>query len=100
MSDAELRALIAALRSYKQADEDGVFVLVSRQACDEAATALDRLAAAEADAARLEWMQKNLLRESSMRFDDGSFKMVNAWAIASTGTDLRAAIDAAREAGK
>ena len=29
--------LCAALRAYRQADEDGEFVLVSRQACDEAA---------------------------------------------------------------
>lgn len=36
--------LIAALKSYTQADEDGVMVKVSRQACDEAA---DRIAALE-----------------------------------------------------
>jgi hypothetical protein len=38
-----LTALIEAIRSYQQADEDGVMVLVSRQACDEAATEIERL---------------------------------------------------------
>jgi hypothetical protein len=33
-------AMMNALRSYKQADEDGVMVLVSRQALDEAIAAL------------------------------------------------------------
>lgn len=47
------------------------------------------------DAARLQWMIDNLWREASMRFDDGSFKTVNAWTIASADKDLRAAIDAA-----
>lgn len=32
-----------ALRNYKQADEDGVMVLVSRQACDEAIAEIERL---------------------------------------------------------
>lgn len=35
--------LITALRSYQQADEEGVMVLVSRQACEEAATEIERL---------------------------------------------------------
>lgn len=43
--------LISALTSYQQADEDGVMVVVSRQACDEAATGfrtlLERNAALE-----------------------------------------------------
>jgi hypothetical protein len=34
------KAMMNALRSYKQADEDGVMVLVSRQALDEAIAAL------------------------------------------------------------
>ena len=34
---AEIKPLITALKTYKQADADGVTVLVSRQACDEAA---------------------------------------------------------------
>ena len=42
---ARLRALEAALRAYQQADQDGVMVLVSRQACDEAADALPSLLA-------------------------------------------------------
>jgi hypothetical protein len=36
-------SLIDALRSYQQADEEGVIVKVSRQACDEAATAIEEL---------------------------------------------------------
>ena len=40
--------LIAALRSYTQADADGVMVKVSRQACDEAA---ERIAQLERDLA-------------------------------------------------
>jgi hypothetical protein len=35
--------LIQALRNYEQADEAGVMVLVSRQACDEAAELLDQV---------------------------------------------------------
>ena len=37
--------LCKALRSYRQADADGVMVLVSRQACDEAAAEIERLRA-------------------------------------------------------
>lgn len=33
--------LIEALRDYKQADEEGVMVLVSRQACEEAAALIE-----------------------------------------------------------
>lgn len=36
-------ALSRALRSYHQADEDGVMVLVCRQACDEGADQIDKL---------------------------------------------------------
>ena len=35
--------LVQALLSYKQADEDGIMVLVSRQACEEAAAEIERL---------------------------------------------------------
>lgn len=35
--------LVTALRSGKQADEDGVMCVVSRQACHEAADKIDRL---------------------------------------------------------
>jgi hypothetical protein len=35
--------LPTALRSYQQADDDGVMVLVSRQACEEAAAEIERL---------------------------------------------------------
>ncbi len=36
---------LEALRAYQQADEDGVMVLVSRQACDECAAEIERLRA-------------------------------------------------------
>lgn len=36
--------LVNALRSYQQADEEGVMVLVSRQACDEAADLIEQAA--------------------------------------------------------
>lgn len=40
-TEVDRRSQIAtALRAYKQADMDGVMVLVSRQACDEAAALL------------------------------------------------------------
>lgn len=40
--NTEQRAdLCAALRSYRQADAEGVMVYASRQACEEAATALE-----------------------------------------------------------
>lgn len=35
--------VVKALRAYQQADEDGVMVLVSRQACDEAASEIELL---------------------------------------------------------
>lgn len=38
-----LKALTIAIQSYQQADEEGVMVLVSRQACDETAAALRAL---------------------------------------------------------
>lgn len=38
-----VRPLVAALRAYQQADADGVMVLVSRQACEEAAAEIERL---------------------------------------------------------
>lgn len=41
-----VRPLVAALRAYQQADADGVMVLVSRQACEEAATEIESLRAA------------------------------------------------------
>lgn len=41
--------LIEALRAYRQADEDGIMVIVSRQACDEAADEIERLRRVEED---------------------------------------------------
>ncbi len=40
MSENNIKELIKHLTDYQQADEDGTMVLVSRQACDEAAQAL------------------------------------------------------------
>ena len=40
-SPAAEDGLVAALRAYKQADDEGVMVLVSRQACDEAAARIE-----------------------------------------------------------
>lgn len=57
----------------------------------------EEIAKQKEDSDMLEWFANNLMRESSMRFNDNTFKMVNAWAIASAGTDLRAAIAAARK---
>lgn len=54
------------------------------------------VAALQKDVARLDFMEKNLLREATMRFDNGSMKAVNAWSIASVGTNLRDAIDAVK----
>ena len=103
--------LIAALRSYTQADEDGVVVKVSRQACDEAA---DRLAALEAELAKV----REVLRDLLHYVGDGSAlerdelprhrnHRVNV-DIANTNVEyneqmrnaLNAAIDAARKEGK
>lgn len=54
---AEVDGLVKALRSGQQSDMDGTFVKVSRQACKEAATAIEAyhaaLAAKDAEIARL-----------------------------------------------
>lgn len=47
-------SLIEALRDYRPADDDGVMVIVSRQACDEAADALERVSNLPVDEARTE----------------------------------------------
>ena len=44
----DLAALVAALRTQRQIDMDGCEVAVSRQACDEAADALEAQAASRA----------------------------------------------------
>lgn len=49
--------LIEALRNYQQADAEGVMVLVSRQACDEAAAELESL---RARVAELEQIERNI----------------------------------------
>lgn len=40
---AETGDVVAALRSYQQADADGVMVLVARQACEDGAAEIERL---------------------------------------------------------
>jgi hypothetical protein len=47
-----------------------------------------------ADAKRLDWLSKQT-QEASIRFDDGIFRLVKAWAISASFDDLRMAIDAA-----
>lgn len=42
-ADREIVELLQALRGYQQADNEGVMVLVSRQACDEAAALIERI---------------------------------------------------------
>lgn len=93
---AALRAENARLtRERDQAHRNGI--AEAERQYDRAERAEAALAAAQADAKRLEWMQTHLLRsDASMRFADGTFKTVNAWSIASARTDLREAIDAAR----
>ena len=46
------------------------------------------------DTKRLDWMQKHLLRDATIRLSNGDMKAVNAWAISSADKDLRGAIDA------
>lgn len=49
-------SVLPHLRAYEQADEDGAMVLVSRQACDEAADEIERLLA---DRAKVRaWMRE------------------------------------------
>lgn len=48
-------AIVEALRSGKQADEDGVMVTVSRQACEEAAQRIERMR-------QLLWQYRNDMR--------------------------------------
>lgn len=55
--------LTTALKSYTQADEDGVMVKVSRQACDEA---VERIAQLEADLAAVQ-SEAEALREWQVR---------------------------------
>lgn len=55
-----LDALITVIKDYNQADDDGVMVLVSRQACDEAAAALTAMRGeiARANTERDEWKER------------------------------------------
>jgi hypothetical protein len=49
----------------------------------------------QADRVRLDYMQKHLLRDASIRLEGtNDFISVNAWAISSANTDLREAVDA------
>lgn len=63
------------------------------QCCDERMALRADLAAARADAARLEWLAQHPL-EGTIRIG-GDLKPCTFWGVSSAGTDLRAAIDAA-----
>jgi hypothetical protein len=75
-----LTALIEAIRSYQQADEDGVMVLVSRQACDEAVTEIERLL--ELNVPQVTMKTKQIVRPMSERKDyaiiDGRWLLAHA----------------------
>jgi hypothetical protein len=53
METTDMTKLVEALRSGKQAHEDGVMVIVSRQVCEEAAAEIERLRKIEA---RYKWL--------------------------------------------
>lgn len=61
--------LIVALKSYTQADADGVMVKVSRQACDEAA---ERIAALERDLAAAQESYRNCVKDYNTVVDDNT----------------------------
>jgi hypothetical protein len=48
---------------------------------------------AVADSVRLDWFAKHGVHKATLRKDDYRSSVVNAWAITSTGADLREAID-------
>ena len=73
MSERELDAVIAAIEERDRLRQE--------------------LAAARADAARLEWLAQHPL-EGTIRIG-GDLKPCTFWGVSSAGTDLRAAIDAA-----
>ncbi len=50
---SELNALLGALRAGKQADADGAMVIVSRQACQEAAARIEAMRKVLADLTEL-----------------------------------------------
>lgn len=56
--------IVDALKSYRQADQDGVMVTVSRQACDEAAAELTRL---RARVEELEADKRDLLKHADVQ---------------------------------
>lgn len=76
------------------------FMWQVRDTCQRAEKAEGEVLALRQDKARLDGMEKQLLRKASMRFDDGTFKAVNAWSIASAGTNLREALDTALAGGE
>jgi hypothetical protein len=94
----DLTELCAALRDYEQADDDGVFVRVSRQACDEAAA---RIEAQQREIAELRTQRDQLFADSTrdkIRLDyldkESSSGPSGAHIMCLPG-HLRAAIDAA-----
>lgn len=75
--------LTTALKSYTQADEDGVMVKVSRQACDEA---VERIAVLERDLAVAQNRADAMLRvaekweaeAAALRVDAEKWRALNA----------------------
>jgi len=63
---------LAALKSYKQADNEGVMVLVSREALDEALTTLT--AATSSGAKPIGWVHPAALERNALAFEVATFK--------------------------
>jgi len=94
--------IVDALRAYKQADADGVMVLVSRQACEVAAADIEVLRISNK-----EWMKRAEAAESALatatsalrEADDGLEDYESALEFANKATPPRAekALAAARQ---
>ncbi|MCB1506279.1 MAG: hypothetical protein KDJ47_14975 [Hyphomicrobiaceae bacterium] len=70
--------LIDALRSYRQADADGVMVLVSRQACDEAANEIKRLRGLVSDYESMQEQHREHVRRLDVALNgDGAAKQAS-----------------------
>ena len=70
--------LIDALRSYRQADADGVMVLVSRQACGEAANEIKRLRGLVSDYESMQEQHREHVRRLDVALNgDGAAKQAS-----------------------
>ena len=89
--------LIQRLRAHQQADEEGVIVKVSRQACDEAADALEQQAAqiAEKDAeiARLISTKEHIRKEINAMIGRVEDDAVLIEALRADAERMRAALE-------